>query len=189
MGTSFSTLNASTAFPKPCVCCYKIPEFPPLIHTSKGFAGRGPVRGGPAGAVWGEELGFDALVRVVQEIARACGSTGWVYSVVAMHQWLVGLFPQQIWEDVLGKGSSLLASSSFPPMGTVNPSDGGFRLTGKWIFASGCDNTSWPIIGGRAPLYGREHPLQKDNAFHRGVSPHLGIRRKDARRSPTVSTW
>ena len=87
----------------------------------------------------GEELGFDAFVRVVQEIARACGSTGWVYSVVAMHQWLVGLFPQQAWEDVLGKGSSLRASYSFPPMGTVSLSDGGFRLTGKWLFDSGCD--------------------------------------------------
>ncbi len=109
----------------------------------------------------GLELGLDAFVRVVQEIARACGSTGWVYSVVAMHQWLVGLFPPQAQEDVWGEDIHALASSSFPPMGTVAPSDGGFRLTGKWIFASGCDNTSWSIIGGRAPLNGREDPLKQ----------------------------
>lgn len=104
----------------------------------------------------GSELGFDVLARVIQEIAWACGSTGWVYGVLGMHQWLVGLFSQKAQEDVWGKDSSTLVCSSFPPVGTVTSLEEGFRLTGKWIFSSGCDFCSWAIIGGRASVNGQE---------------------------------
>src|SRR5262249_27093208 len=40
-----------------------------------------------------------------------------------------------------------LFSSGLNPMaGTVKPIDGGFRLSGRWSFSSGCDAASWVMI-------------------------------------------
>src|SRR5215467_9953193 len=41
----------------------------------------------------GSELGFASLVEVTAELASACGSTGWVFGVLAGHSWLLNLFP------------------------------------------------------------------------------------------------
>ena len=37
----------------------------------------------------GYEYGFDALVPVVAQVAAGCGSSGWVFSLGVVHQWLV----------------------------------------------------------------------------------------------------
>src|SRR5262249_60666854 len=37
----------------------------------------------------GLEHGFDVFAQVVAAIARGCGSTGWVYGLLASHQWLI----------------------------------------------------------------------------------------------------
>jgi alkylation response protein AidB-like acyl-CoA dehydrogenase len=34
------------------------------------------------------------------------------------------------------------------PGGKATPAPGGYRLTGKWKFSSGCDNGAWFIVGG-----------------------------------------
>ena len=43
-------------------------------------------------------------------------------------------------------------SSSYAPTGKAKRVTGGFELTGRWSFASGCDHTDWTIVGGMAPL-------------------------------------
>ena len=40
----------------------------------------------------GYEYGIDTFVRVAMAIASGCGSTGWVFSTGAQHQWQIGLF-------------------------------------------------------------------------------------------------
>ena len=40
----------------------------------------------------GFEYGFDVFAQVVAAIAGGCGSTGWVYGLLASHQWLIACF-------------------------------------------------------------------------------------------------
>ena len=40
----------------------------------------------------GLEVALDDALRVIMEIAAGCGSTGWVFAVMAMHQWMIGMF-------------------------------------------------------------------------------------------------
>jgi len=84
---------------------------------------------------------------VVKSIAGACGSTGWVSSVVGVHPWQLALFPQQAQQDVWGQDQDTLVSSSYAPMGKLTPTDGGYQLTGRWSFSSGCDHCSWVLLG------------------------------------------
>jgi len=95
----------------------------------------------------GSELGFAELVRTTAEIASVCGSTGWVYGVLAGHSWLLNLFPAQAQTDVFQDPDALIATV-FRLGGNVEVVDGGYRLTdGKGAFCSGIDFADWVIVG------------------------------------------
>src|SRR3972149_647808 len=99
----------------------------------------------------GHELGFDALVSTGIEIGKACGSSGWCHSVLAIHFWMMSLFPEQAQQDVGGKPSATLIGTAVAPVGQPTRVDGGFRLSGNWPFASGIDYCEWAILGGLLP--------------------------------------
>src|SRR3954468_19705218 len=84
----------------------------------------------------------------VRDIASACGSTGWVSSVVGVHPWQVTLFADEAQQAVWGSDTSVRLSSSYAPTGKATLADGGFILSGKWSFSSVCDHCSWVLLGG-----------------------------------------
>jgi 3-hydroxy-9,10-secoandrosta-1,3,5(10)-triene-9,17-dione monooxygenase len=84
----------------------------------------------------------------VRLIASACGSTGWVSSVVGVHPWQLALFPPQAQQDVWGADPGTRMSSSYAPTGKAKLADGGYRLNGRWSFSSGCDHATWVLLGG-----------------------------------------
>ena len=60
----------------------------------------------------GLEFGLDNFVRVAMTVASGCGSTGWVFSTGAQHQWQIGLFPEEAQEEVWGEDPTALAASA-----------------------------------------------------------------------------
>jgi 3-hydroxy-9,10-secoandrosta-1,3,5(10)-triene-9,17-dione monooxygenase len=84
----------------------------------------------------------------VRDIAGACGSTGWIASVLGVHPWQVALFAEEAQEAVWGEDTSTRLSSSYAPTGRAVVADGGFTLSGKWSFSSGCDHATWVLLGG-----------------------------------------
>jgi len=86
--------------------------------------------------------------RGVRAIAGACGSTGWVSSVLGVHPWQLALFDDRAQAEVWGEDAATLVSSSYAPMGRATPVEGGFRFTGRWSFSSGCDHAQWVFLGG-----------------------------------------
>lgn len=90
----------------------------------------------------------------VKRIGAACGSTGWVASILGVHPWHVGLFDAQAQQEVWGDDVDTVISSSYAPMGRATKVDGGYQLSGKWSFSSGCDHASWVLLG--APAFDAE---------------------------------
>ncbi|MDV6014180.1 3-hydroxy-9,10-secoandrosta-1,3,5(10)-triene-9,17-dione monooxygenase oxygenase subunit [Haloechinothrix sp. LS1_15] len=86
----------------------------------------------------------------VKRVASACGSTGWVASILGVHPWHVGLFDARAQDEVWGGDVDTRISSSYAPMGKAQVVDGGYRLSGRWNFSSGCDHCSWVLLGGPA---------------------------------------
>ncbi len=105
----------------------------------------------------GFAMDFECLVRLTIELAKACGSTGWVYSVGAFHSWNVGLFGLEAQEEVWSADPHALAASSYVPTGSVSAAEGGVRLNGRWPFASGCDHFKWIILGAKENDGGNIH--------------------------------
>jgi 3-hydroxy-9,10-secoandrosta-1,3,5(10)-triene-9,17-dione monooxygenase len=85
--------------------------------------------------------------QVVRAIASACPSTGWVAGVLGVHPWQLGLFADEAQQDVWGEDAASLVASSYAPLGRLVPVDGGYRLTGRWGFASGCSHAHWCVLG------------------------------------------
>lgn len=106
-------------------------------------------------ARWGgQEATPNTFFDTQRAIARACASHGWVYGVVGVHAWQLALFPLEAQEEVWGDDPDTLISSSYAPTGKVEKVDGGYRLTGRWSFSSGCDHCDWVFVGGFAPSDG-----------------------------------
>ncbi|MFJ7207379.1 3-hydroxy-9,10-secoandrosta-1,3,5(10)-triene-9,17-dione monooxygenase oxygenase subunit [Streptomyces sp. NPDC098789] len=84
----------------------------------------------------------------VKEVAKACGSTGWVSSVVGVHPWHVALYDPRAQEEVWGADRAARICSSYAPTGKVTPVEGGFTISGRWHFSSGCDHADWALLGG-----------------------------------------
>src|SRR5215813_825739 len=88
------------------------------------------------------------FLTAVRLIASACGSTGWVASVLGVHPWQLALFPPQAQDDVWAADPATRMSSSYAPTGRAKLTRGGYRLDGRWSFSSGCDHASWVLLGG-----------------------------------------
>ena len=99
----------------------------------------------------GFELDPGTFYQGVMEIAAVCGSSGWIFAVMGAHNWHLALFPPQAQQDVWGEDDSLQLSTSLAPAGTIARAEGGFRLSGRWSFSSGCDFCQWVVLGGIAP--------------------------------------
>jgi alkylation response protein AidB-like acyl-CoA dehydrogenase len=67
--------------------------------------------------------------------------------VLAEHQWIIAQYPEEAQIDVWGEDSEAVASSSLAPREAARRMPGGWRLSGRYPFSSGCDYAQWAIIG------------------------------------------
>jgi resorcinol 4-hydroxylase (FADH2) len=108
------------------------------------------------GVYGGFEYGFDVFAELVATIGRGCGSSAWVYGLGAVHQWFAACLPREAQEEFWAEPAAI-AAGSYAPVGKTVPVDGGYRSSGVWSFASGCDNARWYFLATMvAPLDGSE---------------------------------
>ncbi|MBO0737557.1 MAG: flavin-dependent monooxygenase, partial [Alphaproteobacteria bacterium] len=96
----------------------------------------------------GYELDPDVFYTAVIETAAVCGSSAWILGVIGVHNWHLAIFPPRAQEDVWGEDTGIQLSTSLAPTGTVERVKGGYRLSGRWSFSSGCDFCHWAVLGG-----------------------------------------
>lgn len=96
------------------------------------------------GGLEGDPIDFYEGVRL---IASADASTGWISSVLAVHAWQLALFPDTAQRAVWGCDPTTLVSSSYAPTGRADLADGGYRVSGRWSFSSGCQHALWVLLG------------------------------------------
>jgi len=99
----------------------------------------------------GFEYDGEVLLDISLTLASACAATAWCTLVAAGHHWLLAKFDLKAQEDVWETDPHAMLCGSYAPTGQAVPEAGGYRLTGKWSFASGCDHASWAIVGGLIP--------------------------------------
>ena len=86
---------------------------------------------------------IDAIV----EISRASPSAGWVAGVIGVHPWQLALFDDAAQRDMWAKDPTTMHSSSYNPTGKAEKVEGGYRVSGRWSFSSGCDHCKGVNLG------------------------------------------
>ncbi len=100
----------------------------------------------------GLDVDYSLMLEVGALLGSGCASTSWCYCIWAAHSWLVGFWPLEAQQEVFGNSPDVLCSSSLNPgKSTLEKTAGGYRLSGRWEFSSGCDAAEWVMVGSDLP--------------------------------------
>jgi indole-3-acetate monooxygenase len=96
---------------------------------------------------WGGlEIDFPPSVDLLAELAAADGSAGWSSMIGCETPQLFALLPEATFEAIYADGPDVIVGGAFAPRGTLEAIDdgtGGYRVSGRWSFASGCQHARW----------------------------------------------
>jgi len=84
-----------------------------------------------------------SALRVFETLARADASVGWTVMIGA-GAWrdLAGL-PRASFDALFAAGPDVIIAGAINPSGSITPAGDGYRVTGRWGFASGCEHAGW----------------------------------------------
>jgi alkylation response protein AidB-like acyl-CoA dehydrogenase len=99
---------------------------------------------------------YRVFSKMLRALAQGCGSSAWVAAVHGEHSWIIGNFSEEAQHEVWDSNPQAVASAGVAPNGVAEPVAGGYRLNGRWSFASGCDHAQWILLG--AMLLGGGQP-------------------------------
>jgi alkylation response protein AidB-like acyl-CoA dehydrogenase len=103
------------------------------------------------GRYGGYEGTVKTLLEVSSLVAEGDGAAGWVVSLTGVSAWMTSLFPVQAQDEVFGGETDAVVCGSGSPFGSVAPTAGGWRLSGRWSYISGSNHASWAVLGFLTP--------------------------------------
>jgi indole-3-acetate monooxygenase len=86
------------------------------------------------------------LVETVEALARGDGAAGWCAAISATSGLLAGYLPEDAAREMFASPNAI-AGGVFAPIGRATAVEGGYRVSGRWPFASGCTHCDW-LMGG-----------------------------------------
>ena len=95
----------------------------------------------------GYEMDLHAFYEVELALGRGDMASAWIYGVSGVHPWFMALLDEQAAQEVWGRDNSVLICSSLMPAGKAAAVPGGFALSGRWKYASGCAHCDWALLG------------------------------------------
>jgi 3-hydroxy-9,10-secoandrosta-1,3,5(10)-triene-9,17-dione monooxygenase len=105
----------------------------------------------------GYEFDMVTFLKVMMEIARGCPSSGWVLALTAGHPLILAVFPDAAQIEAYGGDGEFRCPAVGSPA-AMSPVEGGWRCTGGWDYASGCD-TATHLLGGAMRASADGHPV------------------------------
>jgi indole-3-acetate monooxygenase len=125
---------------------------------------------------------LDAL-DAIEHIAAADGSAGWCLLKGASSNMIAGYLDHDVARSILPDRHTVIAGNFNPTRGKAVPVDGGYRLSGRWDWATGVDHSQWFIAGALVPPANVETPPTPIAA----VVPRSSISLIDTWNSPGMS--
>jgi alkylation response protein AidB-like acyl-CoA dehydrogenase len=132
-------------------------------------------------ALGGGEVAPVTMIRAIEAIARADGAAGWCVMVGAtsgmMSAFLEEDAASEVFADPLG-----VVSGVFAPMGKATAEGDGYRVSGRWSFASGVEHSAHRMGG--VLVMGPDGPLLSPKG--EPVITHVVLK---AEQTTVVDTW
>ena len=99
----------------------------------------------------GYELDPPTFAEVVETLAYSDASTAWIVSQCSICSMSVAYLPHETGKLIVGDDPNAILAWGAMPNGQARREGDGWRITGKWFFASGSRHATW--MGGRCPLF------------------------------------
>jgi indole-3-acetate monooxygenase len=109
----------------------------------------------------GFEFSHPQGLQIITALAKIDGAVGWNALIGSFAAVFAPMLARDVYDDIYRAGPDVIFSGSAQPGGTAELIDGKWHVTGRWPFASGCENADW-ILGfcilkqGGKPLPGPE---------------------------------
>ena len=97
-------------------------------------------------AAGGLEAHPGTLVAAVRALAAGDAAAGWCVAIAATSGLVAGYLPEAAAREIYADPATMVAGV-FAPKGRATPEPGGYRVSGRWPFASGCEHADW-LMGG-----------------------------------------
>ena len=81
--------------------------------------------------------------RVIEEISRIDGATGWNLTVGAAYGAFAAFLREDVAREIYDPADRAILAGTINPTGRADAVDGGFRVTGRWAFGSGIKQANW----------------------------------------------
>jgi alkylation response protein AidB-like acyl-CoA dehydrogenase len=94
----------------------------------------------------GGEIDLPSALRLFERLCAVDGSTGWVAMICASSGILASYLPKEGAREVFGEGPGVVTCGVVAPKGKAVTVDGGYRVSGRWPFASGCHHSGWVAL-------------------------------------------
>ncbi len=95
----------------------------------------------------GDELWPDEAITVIEEIARADASVGWVSAVGSEGAGFYAYLPPATYDKIYASGPNVVHSGVINPSGRAVRDGDGYRFNGTWSFASGSATADLIVVG------------------------------------------
>lgn len=100
--------------------------------------------------------------KVIEAISKANASVGWVAMILSVTPyWVAACLEDGVDREFFQVDLPVLIGGTQVPHGRAVKSEGGWRLTGQWPFASACHHTNWLSTG--SWMYERDKPVLEEN--------------------------
>jgi alkylation response protein AidB-like acyl-CoA dehydrogenase len=86
----------------------------------------------------GLELDLATGLDIISALGRIDGSVGWTAMIASGGSTFAPSLPRETYERVYQNGPDVIFAGSIQPAGTAEATAGGWRVNGRWPFASGC---------------------------------------------------
>ena len=97
------------------------------------------------GSLGGGEAHVATLIEVIEALSAADGSAGWVAMIGATTGITSAYLEDSTAREIYGDRATI-TGGVVAPSGTATPVEGGFRLSGRWRFGSGCEHSAWMAL-------------------------------------------
>jgi alkylation response protein AidB-like acyl-CoA dehydrogenase len=82
-------------------------------------------------------------LRVLEALGEADAAVGWTVGIGAISWFNLANMPQETFDSVYANGPDVIGAGVFSPSGIAAAVDNGYRVNGRWSFASGCEHADW----------------------------------------------
>jgi alkylation response protein AidB-like acyl-CoA dehydrogenase len=91
----------------------------------------------------GQELDAPSVIEILTELAVADAATAWTVMIGCHAPLIFATLSRDAFETIYENGPDVIGAGSSSPRGVTETAGEGFRASGQWSLASGCQHADW----------------------------------------------